>query len=273
MRFFKENPATSFGVAVISIFIVIAILAPLIAPYPPEEQELSQRLAPPSLFHPMGRDDFGRDILSRAIYGVRVSILVGIVVVGISAVIGVILGLIAGYFGGFLDELLMRIVDILLAFPGILLAIAIVAVLGPGLKNLLLALSLIGWVSYARLTRGQVLKIKELEYIEAARAIGAGNLRILFRHLLPNVIPPVIIQATLGIAGVIIAEASLSFLGLGVPPPSPSLGGMLSEGLSHLIDAPHLTIFPGLMISLLVLAFNFLGDGLRDLLDPRLKNY
>jgi peptide/nickel transport system permease protein len=269
---FSKNPLAALGAIIILTLAVIAISAPLIAPYPPEEQNLDNRLASPSLLHPMGRDSFGRDILSRVLYGARISLLVGMVVVGISAVIGVLLGLISGYFGGMVDEMIMRAVDILLAFPGILLAIAIVSVLGPGLKNLFFALSLIGWVSYARLTRGQVLKVRELQYIEAARSIGAGNIRIIFHHILPNIISPVIIQATLGVAGVIIAEASLSFLGLGVQPPTPSLGGMLNEGLSHLVDAPQLTLFPGIIISLVVLAFNFLGDGLRDLLDPLKKS-
>jgi len=190
-------------------------------------------------------------------------------VVSFSALIGTVLGAVAAYFGGIVDDLVSRIVDVLLAFPGLLLAIALVAVLGPSLGNVLFALTIIGWVGYARLVRGQVLRAREFEYVQAARALGAGAGRVLWRHLIPTALPAVVVQATLGMAGAIISEAALSFLGLGVQPPTPSWGTMLNGGRAHLLDAPHLTLFPGLAIALLVLGFNFVGDGLRDLADPR----
>lgn len=208
-------------------------------------------------------------MLARLLSGGRVSLMVGAAVVLISALAGTFVGAVAGYAGGWIDEVVGRVMDILLAFPGILLAIAMVAVMGPGLSNVVLALSLIGWVGYARLVRGQVLKIRELEYVQAARALGASVPRILARHVVPATLSAVIVQATLGMAGVVIAEASLSFLGLGVQPPIPSWGTMLDAGRSHLFDAPHLTLFPGLAIALLVVGFNFAGEALRDRLDPR----
>jgi peptide/nickel transport system permease protein len=197
--------------------------------------------------------------------------MVGLVVVGISSSVGILLGAIAGYFGGRIDEVISRVIDILLAFPSLLLAIAIVAVLGPSLFNVIVALSLIGWVGYARLVRGQVLRARELEFVQAARALGAATPRILTRHVIPTTLPAVTVQATLGMGGAILSEAALSFLGLGVQPPTPSWGTMLNYGRAHLLDAPHLTIFPGLAIAILVLGFNFLGDGLRDALDPVTK--
>ena len=197
------------------------------------------------------------------------SLLVGLAVVSLSATIGVTVGAVAGYAGGWIDEVLGRLMDVLLAFPGILLAIALVAVLGPSLSHVVMALVVIGWVSYARLVRGQVLKLRELEYVQAARALGARSTRVLVRHIVPATLPSVTVQATLGMAAAIISEASLSFLGLGVQPPTPSWGTMLDAGRSHLFDAPHLTIFPGVAIALLVLGFNFVGDALRDALDPR----
>ena len=206
---------------------------------------------------------------SRLLAGARISLMVGLVVVGVSASIGLMVGAVAGYVGGLTDEVISRIIDILLAFPGILLAIALVAVLGPSLTNVVLALTAIGWVGYARLVRGQVLKARELEFVQAARALGARPARLLARHIIPTAIPALVVQATLGMAGAILAEAALSFLGLGVQPPTPSWGTMINGGRVHLIDAPHLTVFPGLAIALLVLGFNFLGDGLRDRLDPR----
>jgi peptide/nickel transport system permease protein len=198
-----------------------------------------------------------------------VSLLVGLVVVGVSASVGLMVGAVAGYAGGVVDEVISRVIDILLAFPGILLAIALVAVLGPSLANVVIALASIGWVGYARLVRGQVLKAREFEFVQAARALGAGPARILARHIIPTAVPALVVQATLGMAGAILAEAALSFLGLGVQPPTPSWGTMINGGRAHLIDAPHLTVFPGLAIALVVLGFNFLGDGLRDRLDPR----
>src|SRR5262245_14436686 len=238
-------------------------------PYDPVRQEIAQRLASPTLSHPFGLDELGRDILARVLAGARVSFLVGLTVVAVSAIVGTLLGAVAGYFGGPIDELISRLIDTLLAFPGLLLAIAIVAVLGPSLINVLVALTLIGWVGYARLVRGQVMRAREFEDVHAARAAGAGAPRILWRHVIPTAFPALAVQVTLGMAGAIIGEASLSFLGLGVQPPTSSWGTMLNGGRAHILDAPHLTIFPGIAIMLLVLGFNFLGDGLRDWLDPR----
>jgi peptide/nickel transport system permease protein len=257
------------GAVLVLLTVVSAIAAPWIVPYDPAEQELTLRLEPPSVSHPFGLDELGRDIFSRVLAGARVSLLVGLTVVGISSALGVFLGSVAGYFGGWLDDVISRVIDVLLAFPGILLAIALVAVLGPSLANVVMALSVIGWVGYARLVRGQVLKARELEFVQAARALGARTPRILLRHVVPTAVPAVVVQATLGMAGAILAEASLSFLGLGVQPPTPSWGTMLNGGRLHLLDAPHLTIFPGAAIAMLVLGFNFLGDGLRDALDPK----
>ena len=256
-----------------ALIVVVAALAAAVGPslmqFDPATQELAQRLTGPSRMHPFGLDELGRDILARVLAGARISFLVGLTVVSVSALVGTLLGAIAGYTGGVLDDLIGRLIDTLLAFPGLLLAIALVAVLGPSLGNVLFALTIIGWVGYARLVRGQVLRARELDYVQAARALGARTTRILFRHVVPTAIPSVVVQATLGMAAAIIGEAALSFLGLGVQPPTPSWGTMLNGGRAHLLDAPHLTIFPGLAIGLLVLGFNFLGDGLRDHLDPK----
>jgi peptide/nickel transport system permease protein len=257
------------GLAIVVVAALAALLGPSLTPYDPSAQTLAQRLEPPSRTHPFGLDELGRDILSRLVSGARISLFVGLAVVSVSSLLGMTLGSIAGYFGGAVDDLISRAIDILMAFPGILLAIALVAVLGPSLTNVILALCVIGWVGYARLVRGQALRARELEYVQAARALGANPGRIILRHVLPTAFPSVIVQATLGMAGAIIAEASLSFLGLGVQPPTPSWGTMLDAGRSHLFDAPHLTIFPGVAIATLVLGFNFLGDGLRDRIDPK----
>jgi peptide/nickel transport system permease protein len=257
------------GAVIVLLTVVAALAAPWVVPYDPSSQQLSLRLERPSPAHPFGLDELGRDIFSRVLAGARISLLVGITVVSISSLAGIVLGAIAGYFGGWLDEVISRSIDVLLAFPGILLAIALVAVLGPSLRNVVMALSAIGWVGYARLVRGQVLRAREFEFVQAARALGARTPRILFRHVVPTTLPAVMVQATLGMAGAILAEASLSFLGLGVQPPTPSWGTMLNGGRVHLLDAPHLTIFPGAAIAVLVLGFNFLGDGLRDVLDPK----
>ncbi|MDE3156119.1 MAG: ABC transporter permease [Acidobacteriota bacterium] len=263
------GPMAVAGLVVVVLAAVAALFAPWLSPYDPSAQDLALRLAGPGWQHPFGLDELGRDILSRVLAGARISFLVGVVVVSVSSVVGSVLGALAGYFGGWFDELVSRLIDILLAFPGLLLAIALVAVLGPSLMHVLFALSIIGWVGYARLVRGQVLRAREIEFVQAARALGAGTPRILFRHVLPTALPAVVVQATLGMAGAIISEAALSFLGLGVQPPTPSWGTMLNAGIAHLLDAPHLTIFPGLAIALLVLGFNFLGDGLRDAADPK----
>ena len=259
---------TKVGGAIVLAAVLAALFGPALAPFDPADQQLALRLEGPTGPHPFGLDELGRDILARVLSGARISLLVGLVVVSISASAGIALGSIAGYFGGRIDEAISRIIDVLLAFPGLLLAIALVAVLGPSLTNVVFALSLIGWVGYARLVRGQVLRARELEFVQAARALGAGTGRILLRHVIPTTLPAVTVQATLGMGGAILAEAALSFLGLGVQPPTPSWGTMLSYGRSHLLDAPHLTVFPGLAIAVLVLGFNFLGDGLRDALDP-----
>jgi len=257
------------GASMVAATAVAAIVGPLLTPYDPVSQELALRLEGPSGSHLFGLDELGRDILARVLAGARISFLVGLTVVSVSALVGTILGAAAAYFGGVVDDLVSRFVDVLLAFPGLLLAIALVAVLGPSLGNVLFALTIIGWVGYARLVRGQVLRAREFEYVQAARALGAGAGRVLWRHLIPAALPAVVVQATLGMAGAIISEAALSFLGLGVQPPTPSWGTMLNGGRAHLLDAPHLTLFPGLAIALLVLGFNFVGDGLRDLADPK----
>jgi peptide/nickel transport system permease protein len=259
---------TRLGALIVLTAVLAALVGPSIVPFHPADRILELRLEGPTGLHWFGLDELGRDILARVLSGARISLLVGMVVVGVSATTGIVLGSIAGYFGGRIDEAISRVMDVLLAFPGLLLAIAMVAVLGPSLTNVILALSLIGWVGYARLVRGQVLRAREFEFVQAARALGATTTRILARHIVPTALPAVMVQATLGMGGAILAEASLSFLGLGVQPPTPSWGTMLSYGKSHLLDAPHLTIFPGLAIAVLVLGFNFLGDGLRDLLDP-----
>jgi len=258
------------GLVIVLVAVLAALVGPALSPYNPAAQELARRLEPPTLSHPFGLDELGRDILARLLAGARISLLVGLAVVSVSSVVGMLVGSIAGYFGGRVDDVISRVVDILMAFPGILLAIALVAVLGPSLTNVVLALSVIGWVGYARLVRGQALRARELDFVHAARALGAGSPRVVLRHVLPSAFPAVVVQSTLGMAGAIIAEASLSFLGLGVQPPTPSWGTMLDAGRAHLFDAPHLTIFPGLAIALLVLGFNFLGDGLRDRVDPKL---
>jgi peptide/nickel transport system permease protein len=258
------------GGFIVCLAIIAALAGPVLWPYDASAQELAQRLQAPSLAHPLGLDELGRDILARLLQGARISLIVGLAVVSVSSTVGMLFGSIAGYFGGRVDDVISRVIDILMAFPGILLAIALVAVLGPSLVNVVLALSIIGWVGYARLVRGQALRAREFEFVHAARASGASAARIVIRHILPTAIPAVVIQATLGMAGAIIAEAALSFLGLGVQPPTPSWGTMLDAGRAHLFDAPHLTIFPGLAIALLVLGFNFLGDGLRDRVDPKM---
>lgn len=258
-----------FGAAVTAAFIVVALAAPLIAPYSPFEQNLYDGLNGPGPEHVLGQDRLGRDILSRIIYGARVSLMVGFVTVSVSLVAGALIGTFAGYVGGKVDEFMMRLCDVFLAFPGILLAIAVMAILGPSLLNVIIALSLMGWTGYARLTRGQALSLREREFVLAAEATGASPARIIFRHIIPNIAAPVIVEATFGVASAIVAEAGLSFLGLGAQPPTPSLGAMLSEGRQFLLIAPHLITFPGLAIMAVVMGVNFLGDGLRDYIDPR----
>jgi len=258
-----------FGVTVAVVLVVTAVLAPLLAPYSPYAIDLPKELARPTGEHLLGAGENGIDVLSHVIYGARVSLIVSLFAVGLSAAVGITLGGLAGYAGGFLDNLLMRVVDILLAFPGILLAIFITSVLGPSLANVVFALTFTGWTGYARLTRSLVLTLRERDYVHAARALGAGNARILFRHILPNAAGPLLVQATFAIPGAILAEASLSFLGLGAPPGTPSWGALVDQGTQYLLVAPHIALFPGIAIAITVLGFNFLGDAVRDQLDPK----
>jgi peptide/nickel transport system permease protein len=272
IRALKQHPLATVGLICSALLVLLAVFAPWIAPQDPAYIDLPARLQPPSSHHFFGNDELGRDILSRVIYGARISMLVGVGVVSASLSVGLIVGSIAGYYGGVFDRFLNIVVmNAFMSFPGILLAIAFVAFLGPGISNLILALSLGGWVGYARLVRAQVLATKEREYVEAARALGANDLRIVLRHILPNIVQPVIVQAAIGMAGAVLAEATMSFLGLGVPPPTASWGTMLNDARSHLFDAPHLVLFPAAAVMIAVLSFNFIGDGLRDYMDPRAR--
>ncbi|MCH7921664.1 MAG: ABC transporter permease [Nitrospinae bacterium] len=268
-RFVRSTPLAALGLLILLVLVVVALFAPYISPYDPTAIRLAEGLSGPSITHPLGQDKLGRDILSRIIYGARISLYVGVATVMLSAFVGTVVGAVSGYAGGVVDEVVMRLIDILLAFPGILLAVAVMAILGPSLNNIVIALTVLGWVGYARLVRGQVLALREFEFVLAARALGADARRIITRHLLPNVLGPVIVQATFGMAGAIVAEAGLSFLGLGTQPPTPSWGSMLNDGREFLLTTPHLTTFPGLAIMTVVLGLNFLGDGLRDILDPK----
>lgn len=265
-----DNLPATVGVALIAVFICFALFAPWLAPQDPAAIQLSARLQSASSSHWFGTDELGRDIFSRIIYGARISMLVGIGVVGFSLAIAFVVGSVAGYYGGKIDRFVNIVVmNSFMSFPGILLAIAFVAFVGPGIFNLILALALGGWVGYARLIRGQVLLARERQFVEAARASGAGDWWIITRHILPNIIQPVIVQAAIGMAAAVLMEATMSFLGLGVPPPTASWGSMLNDGRSHLFDAPHLVLFPAAAVMLTVLSFNFIGDALRDYLDPR----
>jgi peptide/nickel transport system permease protein len=260
------------GATFLILVALISLLAPILAPHDPIETNLSQRLAPigtPGYL--LGADDLGRDILSRLIWGGRISLVVGFGAVMVAMLLGVIVGLLAGYFGGWVDSLSMRLIDILMAFPAILLAITIVASLGPGLRNAMLAVAIVGVPYYARIVRGSVLSLREQEYVQAARVTGASNARIILRHLFPNTLAPLIVAATLDVGWFIMIAAGLSFLGLGAQPPTAEWGVMLSTGRQFIRNAPHLSILPGSAIFLVVLAINFLGDGLRDALDPRLR--
>jgi peptide/nickel transport system permease protein len=266
------NRLAVIGLVIVVVFVSVAIFAPWIATHDVGTTNLGVRYMGPSAAHWFGTDATGRDIFSRVVFGARISLEVGVIVVAVSAFIGTLIGAVAGYYSGWVDSFLSGyFFNVFLAFPGLLLAIALVAFLGAGLNKLIFALCIIGWVGYARLIRAQVLKVREYDFVQAARALGAGDFRILFIHILPNAIQPLIVQASLGMAGAVLSEAALSFLGLGVPPPAPSWGVMIEEArdLSTLSAAPHALIFPGLAIALAVLAFNFIGDGLREYLDPR----
>lgn len=271
-QFLRASGLGRWALAVSALLVLAAVLAPWLAPYDPAAQNLPARLASPSPQHWLGTDELGRDVLARVLYGARVSIAVGTGVVFSCASLGLLIGSLSGYFGGWVDRLTNSIlINAFLSFPGILLAIAFAAFLGPGVEKVVLALTVTGWAAYARLARGQVLKVKELDYVQAARSLGASHSRILARHLLPNILSPVLVQATIGMASAILAESTLSFLGLGVLAPMPSWGAMVNDARGHLFDAPHLLLFPAAAVMLAVLAFNLLGDALRDWLDPRTR--
>ena len=267
----KRNKLALFGLFLVVALILIALFAKFISPYDPIQIYLKESLRPPSLAHLMGTDVLGRDIFSRILYGARASLIIGVVATSISLVIGVIVGAISGFYGGWIDSILMRVTDVFFAFPFFILAIAIMTFLGPSFINIFIALGIVGWTNYARLVRGQVMSVKESDYVEAAHAVGAKNARIIWKHVMPNTLAPIIVYTTMNIGGVILAEAGLSFLGIGVQPPSPSWGLMLAEASNFIFNAPWMVIWPGVAIFLTVLGYNLLGDGLRDALDPRMK--
>jgi peptide/nickel transport system permease protein len=271
-EFVQRQPLAFAGLVLLTLFVLAAALAPEITRQDPAALHLHERLELPTRAHPLGTDALGRDIAARILYGARISLTVAVSVVGLSLAAGLLAGGISGFYGGVPDVILnVYLSNAFLALPGILLAIAFVAFLGPGLLNLIFALSISGWVGYARLVRAQVMAVKEREFVEAARALGASDLRLMLRHILPNIVQPLIVQAAVGMAGAVLAEATLSFLGLGIPPPAASWGSMLNEARSHLFDAPFLVLFPALAVMLAVLSFNFIGDALRDYLDPKTK--
>jgi peptide/nickel transport system permease protein len=268
----KKNKIAMFGLFMTLALIILAIAAPVIAPYDPYKMSPEARLAGPSFAHLLGTDQFGRDILSRIIYGTRISLQVGIISVGLSLVVGTIIGVVAGYYGKWVDAVLSRLTDVMFAFPDILLALVIMAILGPSLTNLMIAVGIVYTPIFARIARGSVLSNKNSLYIEAAQSMGVSNLKIMWKHIIPNSMAPLIVQVTLSFAFAILAEAALSFLGLGVSPDTPSWGIMLSEGKDWMESAWWIAVFPGIAITLAVFSFNVMGDGLRDALDPRLKN-
>lgn len=271
-RRLKRNKAAMCGLFILIFLVLIAIFADVIAPYGMDEQVLDNPFQKPSWEHPMGTDNLGRDIMSRIIYGSRISLQVGILAVGIALVVGTILGSVAGFYGGLVDNIIMRCIDVLLAIPPILLAISIVAALGTELKYVMIAVGIGSIPTYARIVRASVLSLRDQEFVEAARASGAGDVRIIFKHILPNAMAPLIVQTTIGVAGAILAAAGLGFIGLGIQPPQAEWGAMLNAGRQYIRDYPHMSIFPGLAIMITIFALNLLGDGLRDALDPRLKN-
>ena len=271
VRVFFARPVVIFGLVVIILLLVTAVFAPLLAPYNPYQQDLNNILDKPSLNHPLGTDSLGRDTLSRIVYGSRTSLLVGVVAIFMASAIGMFLGLISGYFGGVTNTVIMRLIDALMTIPMILLALTIAALLGGGIKNIILALGVALVPPYARLMRGQAISIKENDYVLAGRAMGAKNMRVMFRHVAPNCFPPLIVLMTMMMGSAILAEAGLSFLGIGISPPGAAWGAMVSEGYRYLLSMPVLSFAPGLAIMLVVFAFNMVGDGLRDALDPRLR--
>ncbi len=271
IKLLKKSPLAMIGTVLVILFLFVALFAPMLAPYDPIKQDLNNILQPPSKEHPFGTDTLGRDILSRIIYGARISLIVGVLVVTISSIIGIVAGLISGFFGGYIDLIIMRITDLFLSFPALILAMAIAGALGPSLTNTMIAISLVWWPPYARLIRGQVLTVKHKEFVEAATALGQSNLRIMFTHVLPNSLTPAIIQATMDLGAVILTAAGLSFIGFGAQPPTPEWGSMISLGRNYFLKQWWLATFPGLAILITVVGFNLLGDGIRDLLDPRIR--
>ena len=267
----RRSPLTVVGVVLITLLAFIAVLAPFIAPYDPLKQVLSARLDPPSAEHWLGTDQLGRDVLSRMIYGARISLLIGLVVVGLAAGVGTLVGLVAGYGGGWLDEALMRVTDVFFAFPALILAMAISGALGPSLTNAMIAIAVVSWPVYARLVRAQVLSLRTREFVEASRGLGASSGRIMWGHILPNTLAPLLVQASFDMGAAILAAAGLSFIGFGTQPPTAEWGVMISDGRNYIATHPWLSLFPGLAILLTVAAFNLIGDGLRDALDPRLR--
>ena len=271
-RAVRRQPLAAVGFGLLFLFVLCALFAPWLAPQDPAKLDLPGRLMGPSAAHWFGTDELGRDILSRTLFGARISLIVAVSVVGLSLAVGLVAGGLAGFYGGWTDTVVnVYVTNAFMALPGILLAIAFVAFMGPGLGNVILALAISGWVGYARLVRAQVMAVKEKEFVEAARALGASDLRVMGRHILPNILQPLIVQAAVGMAGAVLAEATLSFLGLGVPPPAASWGSMLNDARSHLFDSPHLVFFPAMAVMLCVLSFNFIGDALRDWMDPRTR--
>jgi peptide/nickel transport system permease protein len=267
----RRTPAIVVGLAIVTLLVLVAALAPLVAPYDPLFQDYNAVFQPPDAQHLLGTDNLGRDILTRLMYGARVSLLVGVISVGIATLLGVAMGLVAGYFGGWADDLIMRFSDAMYAFPALLLILAIAAALGPSIGNAMLAIGVVAAPAYARLLRGQVLSLRELDFVTAARALGVGHLRIMLRHILPNGLAPIIVAGSLSVSDAILTEATLSFLGVGVPPPTPSWGSMLQVGFQYISQAPWLSVYPGMAIFVVVLGFNVFGDGLRSLLDPRIR--
>ncbi|HEY5382092.1 MAG TPA: ABC transporter permease [Acidobacteriaceae bacterium] len=271
-RSLRRQPMVAIGVTLLTFFVLCALFAPLVAPHDPAQLNLSQRLLTPSAAHWFGTDELGRDVLSRTLYGSRVSLMVAVSVVGLSLSVGLLLGVLAGFYEGWADLVInIYLTNAFLALPGILLAVAVVAFLGPSVPNLIFALALSGWVNYARLVRAQVMAMKQREFVQAARSLGANDLRLMLHHILPNIIQPVLVQAAIGMAGAVLAEATLSFLGLGVQPPTATWGAMLNDARSHLFESPYLVFFPAAAVALCVLSFNLVGDGLRDFLDPRTR--
>lgn len=266
-----KNKAAVVGGIIILFFVFVALVGPLLVKTDPLHQDVMNKLQPPSKEHWFGTDNFGRDIFSRIIHGAWLTLKVGILSVAVGGVVGVVIGILAGYFGGWFDTISMRIMDVLLAFPGILLALAIVSVLGGSLRNVILAVGIFSVPAFARIVRGSTLQVKKLEYIDAVKALGASDIRIIFRHILPNIMSPIIVQATMRIATAILTASGLAFLSLGAPPPTPEWGAMLNDGRAYMHNAGHMVLIPGVMIVIVVLAFNIFGDGLRDALDPKMK--